>query len=124
MAQHPTTSMRSLQNPFVTRTVYFLRNGAKRFSEIERALDIRRPATLSDLLRKMARDGIVERRMLSAGPPACVEYLLTELGRSLAGPASAMAEWISEHVDEIEHARARSRVDTEAWRAAELKAAV
>jgi DNA-binding HxlR family transcriptional regulator len=121
---HSITSTRSVQNPYATRCVYFLRNGAKRFSEIERELDINRPATLSDLLRKMARDGIIERRMLSAGPPAYVEYLLTELGRSLAGPASAMVDWAAKHADEVERARARSRVNTEARRAAELKAAV
>jgi DNA-binding HxlR family transcriptional regulator len=113
MAQSITLT-RSVENPYVIRAVYFLRRGPKRFSEIEKALDIRRPAALSDLLRKMARDGIVERRVLDFGPPAHITYELTPLGRSLANPASAMVDWVTEHTAQIESARAKSRVETEA----------
>ena len=114
---------RSVENPYCTRTVSFLRNGAKRFSAIERELDIRRPAALSDLLKKMQRDGLIERRVISLGPPPHVEYVLTPLGRSLAGPASAMIAWIDAHHADVERARERHHAEAEASRATDLREA-
>jgi DNA-binding HxlR family transcriptional regulator len=108
---------RSVENPYCVRTVVFLRNGARRFHEIEKHLDIRRPAALSDLLKKMERDGLLTRHMIIIGPPARVEYVLTPLGKSLANPASAMVDWIDKNHAAIERARERHRVETEAGRA-------
>jgi DNA-binding HxlR family transcriptional regulator len=122
--RHSITARRTAQNPQVTRTVYALRDGPKRFNEIERVLDTRRPASLSALLKKMQRDNLIERRVVDYGPPACVTYSLTKLGRSLAGPAAAMVDWVDAHAHEVEHARAKSRAEAEAQRAANLKVAV
>jgi DNA-binding HxlR family transcriptional regulator len=108
---------RSVENPYCTRTVAFLRGGARRFHEIEKHLDIRRPAALSDLLKKMERDGLLTRHMIIIGPPARVEYVLTPLGKSLANPASAMIEWIDKHHGDVERARERHSVEAEASRA-------
>ena len=108
---------RSVESPYCTRCVCFLRDGAKRFSQIERELDIRRPAALSDLLKKMQRDGLIERRVISLGPPPHVEYVLTPLGRSLANPASALMEWIDTHHADVERARERHHAEAEASRA-------
>jgi DNA-binding HxlR family transcriptional regulator len=114
---------RSVESPYCTRCVCFLRGGAKRFSAIERELDIRRPAALSDLLKKMVRDGLITRNVVSLGPPPNVEYALSALGKSLAGPASAMIAWIDAHHADVERARERHHAETEASRANAMSAA-
>ncbi|MEV0192695.1 winged helix-turn-helix transcriptional regulator [Kitasatospora purpeofusca] len=43
--------------------------------------------------------------------PPRVEYGLTELGRSLAGPISALREWTEAHINDIERARSARPAD-------------
>jgi DNA-binding HxlR family transcriptional regulator len=68
---------------------------------------------LSEGLKALERDGLVQRRVFPEMPPR-VEYSLTPLGRSLTGPLLALCEWADEHAAEVEAARgeydrARSR---------------
>jgi DNA-binding HxlR family transcriptional regulator len=59
---------------------------------------------LSDTLKALERDGLV-RREVFAERPVRVEYSLTPLGRSLAGPLFALHEWAEEHIEEVVEAR-------------------
>ena len=61
---------------------------------------------LTQTLRGLERDGLVERTVYSEVPPR-VEYELTPLGESLREPLEAVREWADEHVDEVLAARAR-----------------
>lgn len=63
-----------------------------RFNELLKALDGISKYVLSDSLRSMRRDGIIDRRILSAAPYQ-VEYSLNELGRSLIPVLHEMAKW-------------------------------
>ena len=60
-------------------------------------------------LKKLMRDGIIERRVLTFGPPARTEYSLSVLGRDLSAPASAMLQWIERNTDQIQAARASNK---------------
>lgn len=62
--------------------VHDLSEGARRFSELERACPGISPRTLSERLRVLEEEGIVVRRSYAESPPR-VEYELTEKGRSL-----------------------------------------
>jgi DNA-binding HxlR family transcriptional regulator len=64
---------------------------------------------MTDTLRALERDGLVERRIF-AEVPVRVEYSLTALGWALAGPLMSLAEWGKDHGDEVNEARARYRV--------------
>lgn len=55
-------------------------------------------------LRHLERDGIVTRTAYAEVPPR-VEYELTALGESLRGTVHALAQWVTDHNDEIETAR-------------------
>ena len=59
-----------------------LADGPARFGELERSLDGISPRTLSQRLRALEDEGIVERRSYAEAPPR-VEYELTEKGRAL-----------------------------------------
>jgi DNA-binding HxlR family transcriptional regulator len=59
---------------------------------------------LSEALKSLERDGLVNRRVFAEVPPR-VEYSLTPLGRSLTGPLFALYEWSEEHYAEVDAAR-------------------
>jgi DNA-binding HxlR family transcriptional regulator len=59
-----------------------LSNGYSRFCELERSLEGISPRTLSQRLRELERQGIVQRRTFPEVPPR-VEYALTTKGLAL-----------------------------------------
>jgi DNA-binding HxlR family transcriptional regulator len=62
--------------------VHDLSEGARRFSQLENACPGISPRTLSERLRVLESEEIVERRSFAESPPR-VEYELTEKGRGL-----------------------------------------
>lgn len=62
--------------------VWYLSQGERRFSELKDDLGSIAPKVLSDKLKKMERDGLVNRTVQPTSPPT-VEYELTPLGREL-----------------------------------------
>jgi DNA-binding HxlR family transcriptional regulator len=62
--------------------VHDLSEGARRFSQLENACPGISPRTLSERLRALESEEIVERRSYPESPPR-VEYELTEKGRAL-----------------------------------------
>src|SRR5438046_3665989 len=62
--------------------VHDLSEGPRRFSELERSCAGISPRTLSERLRALEDEGIVERRSYSESPPR-VEYELTGKGQAL-----------------------------------------
>jgi DNA-binding HxlR family transcriptional regulator len=52
---------------------------------------------LTETLRGMESDGLVERRVLKDTAPQHVEYALTSLGKTLQEPLAAICAWAAEH---------------------------
>ena len=59
--------------------IWYLSHSPRRFSELKDDLKTIAPKVLSDKLKKMESDGIVERMVKNTNPPT-VEYSLTKLG--------------------------------------------
>lgn len=76
-----------------------------RFNEIKRRLDGITHKSLSDALKRLQRNGLVQRTVIPTRPVG-VEYRITALGLSLQGPFDALYAWASQHADEIESAQA------------------
>jgi DNA-binding HxlR family transcriptional regulator len=85
-------------------TVMTLAGGTRRFNELKRLIDGISQRMLTLTLRGLERDGMVTRQVYPTIPPR-VDYALTDLGRSLCGPVSALGQWVQEHLDEIDAAR-------------------
>jgi DNA-binding HxlR family transcriptional regulator len=85
-----------------------LSTGTKRHSELRRGIDGISQKMLTQTLRTLEADGLVDRKIHPVVPPM-VEYSLTPLGRSLTEPLEAICRWAEKHVPEIKAARARSR---------------
>ncbi|HEX6197433.1 MAG TPA: helix-turn-helix domain-containing protein [Jiangellaceae bacterium] len=86
--------------------VVLLGTRTHRFNELHRAIEGISQRMLTVTLRGLQRDGLVSRTVHPSVPPK-VEYALTELGRTLLGPLSAVADWAIQHRDDIREARAR-----------------
>ena len=76
--------------------IFHLLDGRKRFTELARALNGVTQKMLTQQLREMERNGLVERKVFAQVPPR-VEYSLTNLGVSLRPVVEAMCRWGDEH---------------------------
>jgi DNA-binding HxlR family transcriptional regulator len=81
-----------------------LGSGPLRFNALKRAIGGISQRMLTLTLRALERDGLVTRTIFPSVPPR-VEYELTQLGRSLLVPVSALAGWAIEHRGAIDGAR-------------------
>ena len=68
------------------------RAGVMRFSELQKAIPQATAKMLSQQLREMEADGMVNRQLFPVIPPK-TEYSLTELGQSSASMIDAMSDW-------------------------------
>ncbi|MFF3863025.1 winged helix-turn-helix transcriptional regulator [Streptomyces sp. NPDC002209] len=84
-----------------------LLEGTLRYTELSRRIEGVSQKMLTQTLRGLEADGFVARTVHPTVPPR-VEYDLTELGRSLAEPITALRQWTETHINEIERARARA----------------
>jgi DNA-binding HxlR family transcriptional regulator len=81
-----------------------LDDGPLRFNAIKRRLEGVTQRALTQSLRRLERNGLVERRVLP-GSPVAVEYEITPLGRTLQPPFKALYQWTMEKMPEVERAR-------------------
>jgi len=75
-----------------------------RFNVIKRQLEGITQKALTQSLRRLQRNGIVERRVIATSPVA-VEYEITPLGRTLKEPFQALYNWTMTYLPEVERAR-------------------
>lgn len=85
--------------------VCMLAEKPRRFGELRRAIPDISQRMLTQTLRDLQRDGMVEREVFPTNPPS-VEYRLTKLGRSLLEPLDALINWADRHHERIIAARA------------------
>jgi DNA-binding HxlR family transcriptional regulator len=93
-----------MSNKWAAKIMVCLKDGPRRFSELQVPLHGVTPKVLAESLRAMERDGIVTRTSYPGVPPR-VDYELTELGRSLLEPMQAWCTWVDEHLPELLDAR-------------------
>lgn len=77
-----------------------------RFNELKRRLDGVTQRVLTQTLRRLERNGMIERRVLPTSPVG-VEYALTPLGKSLQVPFGRLYDWTVDHAADIHEARTR-----------------
>lgn len=74
-------------------------DGTHRFGELQRAIPQLSPRTLTNQLRELEADGLVQRTVYPE-VPLRVEYAITEKGRSLEPLLELMCQWGAQHLDE------------------------
>jgi DNA-binding HxlR family transcriptional regulator len=83
-----------------------LSRSSTRFNQLRRTLRGVTQKTLTQTLRRLERSGMISRTLLDTAPIS-VEYAITPLGRTLAGPFCAIYRWTRAHHGEVEAARRR-----------------
>ena len=91
---------------WATLIILLLKDGPKRFSELQRKIHGISQKMLTQTLRNLARDGLIHRTMYAEIPPR-VEYTLTPLGETLCEPIAAIVGWAEAHINEVLSARDR-----------------
>ncbi|PXX65578.1 HxlR family transcriptional regulator [Nocardia tenerifensis] len=82
-----------------------------RFNELRRAIPVVTQKSLTAALRRLERNGMVERVVTNTRPVA-VEYRITPLGKTLQDLIDALLRWSTLTLPEVE--RARERFDDQA----------
>jgi DNA-binding HxlR family transcriptional regulator len=93
-----------LADRWTVELIESLASRAQRFGELRAAISGISEKMLTQTLRSLERDGFVHRRELPGIPPGA-EYRLTDLGRSLLEPLTAVRAWSRRHMDDVEQAR-------------------
>jgi DNA-binding HxlR family transcriptional regulator len=73
-----------------------LRDGPRRYQDLQESLTGIAPNTLSTRLKDMEAAGLIERKLYSEHPPR-LEYHLTEKGKSLGPVLKALRAWGQQH---------------------------
>lgn len=74
-----------------------LNKGTQRFSDLSKGIEGISQKMLTQQLRQMEVDGLINRRVYAEVPPR-VEYSLTELGKTLKPILDEMNKWGIEHI--------------------------
>jgi len=86
--------------------LHVLTPGPLRARELQRAIHLVSPKMLTQTLRGLERDGLIERRIFSV-VPARVEYKLSRMGESVIPLLRELCHWAKAHVAERDFARKR-----------------
>jgi DNA-binding HxlR family transcriptional regulator len=81
-----------------------------RFNELRRAIPTVGQKSLTATLRRLERNGMLERVVLATRPVA-VEYRIAPLGRTIQDLVDALLRWTTINMPDVE--RARERYDEE-----------
>jgi DNA-binding HxlR family transcriptional regulator len=80
--------------------IYYLRGGPKRFNALRRMMPTVTQRMLTQHLRELEADGVIDRKVFPVVPPH-VEYSLSALGVSLLPVLDAMADWGASHASDV-----------------------
>ncbi|MGN8083287.1 winged helix-turn-helix transcriptional regulator [Variovorax sp. 22077] len=79
-----------------------------RFNAIKRRLDPITHKALTEALRRLERNGLINRQVIASSPIAVV-YSITPLGRTLQRPFESLIRWAQQHGEELIAAQSAQR---------------
>src|SRR5438477_10550386 len=92
--------------------IQVLAHGKKRDAVLQREIGGISQKMLTQTLRSLERDGLVQRTVHPVVPPK-VEYCLTKLGRTLIEPLHALCLGSEKHLAELQANRARAKANVQ-----------
>ncbi len=93
-----------IADKWTTLVIGALEDEPQRFSQIQRQIDGISQKMLTQTLRSLERDGLVERTVYAEVPPRVV-YTLTPLGETLCAPIAAIRHWAEANIQQVTQAQ-------------------
>lgn len=93
-----------LHGKWKVHLLFIMARGVHRHSRLLDCLPGVSKKVMTESLRALERDGLVERKIF-AEVPVRVEYSLTQLGWTLTEPLLALSDWGGRHAGEVQTAR-------------------
>ena len=97
----PTCATRQALERFAAKwrilVIYALLAGPHRHAQLRHRIPGVSQKVLTETLRAMQDDGLVERRVIKNTAPQHVEYALSDLGKTLEEPLAAICDWAVAH---------------------------
>lgn len=93
-----------LADQWTMLVIVALGEDTKRFSQLHAHIEGISKKMLTQTLRALERNGLVNRVVYPVIPPV-VEYSLTSLGLTLHKPIEALQTWSEQYIEAVEHAR-------------------
>jgi len=81
--------------------VFILGQGTKRYGEMQRHLPGVSKKMLTQTLRALERNGLLNRKVYAEVPPR-VDYSLTPLGKKFLEPVTSLCAWAQAHRSDLE----------------------
>ncbi|RFS86158.1 transcriptional regulator [Actinomadura spongiicola] len=98
------TTLDLISDTWSVVVIVALGRGPARYTELRDTIGGISKKMLTQTLRRLTDNGLVERRVLRTAPPGA-EYRLTELGVSLLEPVSALTRWAEDNTAALLDAR-------------------
>ncbi len=95
-----------LGDKWTLSALFVLSHGVRRYSELQRPIPGVSKKMLTQTLRSLEADGLVERTVYPVVPPK-TEYKLTPLGSRMFEPVASLGEWAGAHQDDLKAIYAR-----------------
>jgi len=96
--------MANRRSKWIAPVVLHLRNDTMRFSELQRDIGSISQKALSATLRRLERNGFVNRTSYATIPPR-VDYTLTDLGKEVLSIYEAFEKFAARHWEQVLEAR-------------------
>lgn len=94
-----------IANKWTALVICALAQNTKRYNELQRDIGGISQKMLTQTLRNLEQNGLVDRKVYPVVPPK-VEYTLTPLGQTLTELLRAVCQWAEQHLPELNAARA------------------
>jgi len=115
LIEHADRALEVLQGKWKVSLLFCMARGVHRHGRLLECLPGASKKVMTDTLRALQRDGLVD-RTIYAEVPARVEYSLTALGWTITEPLMALAEWGAAHARDVAEHRLRERRDANGQR--------
>ncbi|MCB1592500.1 MAG: helix-turn-helix transcriptional regulator [Alphaproteobacteria bacterium] len=94
------TALKIIGGKWKIPVLYILRNGTLRFNELQKALPGVTQKMLTQQLRELEKDGLVNRKVYAEVPPR-VEYSITPLAQKLEPILCSLCEWGMDYLETV-----------------------
>lgn len=101
---HVETTLTVIGGRWKVLILHQLFEGTRRFNELRRGLGGITHKMLTQQLRELEADAIIDRKVYAQIPPK-VEYSLTMLGKTLKPVLAAMHQWAERHASALDRGR-------------------